>query len=267
MSIRIATISLTVGLVLGATIFGASYTEAESIFSLSDSAKTNAELAHTQQKMTLDSQSLHQLVANTGAGQLTVKGVEGQTQIEVTADIYTDKDSDDVEIELTLNKQGDNAMFVADIQSDGFMEQSPFIDVLITVPTGLALDITDGSGSITISDVAANIKLKDGSGSIVMQKVGAVTLADGSGSINMKDVNGDVTLQDGSGSISISQVAGDIEVSDGSGSINIDQVNGKVTISDGSGGINVSNTKGLEIVSAGSGGVNHQHIDGPIIVN
>ncbi|GGP51912.1 hypothetical protein GCM10009347_18620 [Shewanella algicola] len=267
MSIRIATISLTVGLVLGATIFGASYTEAESIFSLTDSADVNAELTHTQQKMTLDSQSLNQLVANTGAGKLTVKGVEGQTHIEVTADIYTDKDSEDVEIELTLNKQGDNAKFVADIESDGFMEQSPFIDVLITVPAALALDITDGSGSIKISDVAAAITLKDGSGSIVMDHVGAVKLADGSGSINMKDVNGDVTLQDGSGSINISQVTGDIEVSDGSGSINIDQVNGKVTISDGSGGINVSNTKGLEIVSAGSGGVNHQDIDGPVIVN
>ncbi|MGI2174778.1 hypothetical protein [Shewanella ulleungensis] len=267
MSIRIATISLTVGLVLGATIFGASYTEAESVFSLSDSAQVNAELTHSQQKMTLDSQSLSKLVANTGAGKLTVKGIEGQKQIEVTADIYTDKDSDDVEIELTLNKQGDNAMFVADIQSNGFMEQSPFIDVLITVPEALALDITDGSGSIKITDVSASIKLKDGSGSIVIDHVGAVTLADGSGSINMKDVNGNVTLQDGSGSINISHVMGDIDVSDGSGSINIDQVNGKVTISDGSGGINVSNTKGLEIVSAGSGGVNHQHIDGPIVVN
>ncbi|MCU7376024.1 hypothetical protein PEC18_35870 [Paucibacter sp. O1-1] len=107
----------------------------------------NADLTHTQQKMTLDSQSLSQLVANTGAGKLIVKGVEGQTQIEVTADIYTDKNSDDVEIELTLNKQGDNAKFVADIQSDGFMEQSPYIDVFITVPATLALDITDGSES------------------------------------------------------------------------------------------------------------------------
>ncbi|MCT8985433.1 hypothetical protein [Shewanella phaeophyticola] len=147
MSIRIATISLTVGLVLGATIFGASYTEAESVFSLSESTEVNADLTHTQQKMTLDSQSLSQLVANTGAGKLIVKGVEGQTQIEVTADIYTDKNSDDVEIELTLNKQGDNAKFVADIQSDGFMEQSPYIDVFITVPATLALDITDGSGA------------------------------------------------------------------------------------------------------------------------
>jgi hypothetical protein len=67
MSIRIATISVTVGLILGATLFGASQSEAESVFS-SSSEQNHTNLNLVQQQLNLDAGSLTELVANTGAG-------------------------------------------------------------------------------------------------------------------------------------------------------------------------------------------------------
>ncbi|QDE30115.1 DUF4097 domain-containing protein [Shewanella polaris] len=283
MSIRIATISVTVGLILGATIFGASHSEAESVFSLSQqSDQAHPDLNLVQQQLKLDTGSLTELVAKTGAGKLTVVGVEGLKEVEVHADIYTPSlDQDDIEIKLSLTRKGDKAYLLSEIHSDQFFGESPFIDLLVKVPSTLALNIKDGSGSIKIEDVSADIELIDGSGSIVINNIGnlvltdgsgsvvlnntgKLSLIDGSGSINITDVNGGIILQDGSGSIGINNVIGDVSIDDGSGSIKVEQVSGLVKINDGSGGIDVANTKGLTIVNSGSGSVDYQNIDGPL---
>ncbi|GGB56839.1 DUF4097 domain-containing protein [Shewanella inventionis] len=266
MSVRIATVSVTVGLILGATLFGASQSEAESVFGVADSMLTDTDLTLTQQQLSLDASEITQLVANTGAGKLVIEGVDGLTQIKVSADIYTDKDADDVDMDLSLTQKGDKGFLVASIESDGFMQESPYIDLRVQVPSTLALDLTDGSGSIRIDDVSAAINLDDGSGSIVMNNIGELTLDDGSGSVVINHAKGNLVLKDGSGSITIDHVNGWVNLVDGSGSIHISQVQGQVTISDGSGSINVNNSKGLEVVNAGSGSVNYQDIDGPIVV-
>jgi hypothetical protein len=287
MSIRIATISVTVGLILGATLFGASQSEAESVFSSSQtSAQTQTDLNLVKQQLTLDAGSLTELVANTGAGKLTVVGVKELTEIVVHADIYTQSlDQDDIEIKLSLTRKGDKAYLLSQIHSEHFLGESPFIDLLVKVPSTLALNIKDGSGSIQVDDVSADIELTDGSGSIVMNHIGtlalvdgsgsiiitkatgAITLQDGSGSIDINQASGAIDLQDGSGSIQINNVIGDVTIDDGSGSIKVNQVQGIVAIKDGSGGIEVANTKGLIIHSAGSGSVDYHDIDGPLTLN
>ena len=249
MSIRIATISVTVGLILGATLFGASQSEAESVFT-SSSEQNNTNLNLVKQQLNLDAGSLTELVANTGAGKLTIVGVEGLKEVSVHADIYTQSlDQDDIEIKLSLTRKGDKGYLLSEIHSDHYFGESPYIDLLVEVPAALVLNIKDGSGPIQIDDVSADIELIDGSGSIVMNHIGKLVLVDGSGSIN------------------ISEAKGAIELQDGSGSIKVNQVSGLVKINDGSGGIDVANTKGLTIVNSGSGSVDYQNIDGPLTLD
>ena len=159
MSIRIVTISVTVGLILGATLFGASQSDAESVFSsYQQSEKSHPDLNLVQQQLNLDASTLTELVAKTGAGKLTVVGIEGLKEVAVHADIFTPTlDQDDIEIELSLTRKGDKAHLVSEINSRHFFGESPFIDIVMRVPANLALDIKDGSGAIQIDDVSANI--------------------------------------------------------------------------------------------------------------
>ena len=63
------------------------------------------DLDHQQRELTLDSQDLQGLIAETGAGSLEIIGVEGLSQIKLVADIYSNKDgNDDSKVILTLEK-------------------------------------------------------------------------------------------------------------------------------------------------------------------
>ncbi|BAJ04183.1 DUF4097 family beta strand repeat-containing protein [Shewanella violacea] len=218
-------------------------------------------LEHSQQVMQLDANGLNAMVANTGAGSLEIIGVHGLTNIILEADIYT---YEEMEPDLSLTQKGNTAYLVAEFDSRFGSGNSPYIDLVIKVPAKMTLDIDDGSGSIKLSGMDANIKLEDGSGSIEIQGGRNLDIQDGSGSITLSNVQGNIQLEDGSGSIDISKVNGDVSITDGSGSMSVTDIQGKVTIEDGSGGIEVVNTKGLTILAAGSGSLSFKKIDGQI---
>ncbi|MGI1945464.1 DUF4097 family beta strand repeat-containing protein [Shewanella glacialipiscicola] len=220
-----------------------------------------SDLDHQQRELTLDSQDLQSLIAETGAGGLEIIGVEGLTQIKLVADIYS---NDDSKVILTLEKKANKAKLKADIEQSGFNHDSPYIDLKLRVPANLALDIDDGSGAILISKMTADINVKDGSGELTINGGNHVSIEDGSGDIEVSQINGNLTIDDGSGAIKVTDVRGNITIDDGSGNIEVANVQNPVTITDGSGDINVFNTKGLTILSAGSGDVKFNKIDGPV---
>ncbi|MCL1079853.1 hypothetical protein D5R81_17370 [Parashewanella spongiae] len=255
---------------------------------------------HTSHEtLQLNAADLSILNAEVGAGALTIKGVRGQTNVRVEADINTYRD---IEPTLTLEKDGHHAKLVAEFDSSINFNRSPYIDIVVTVPAAMAMDIHDGSGSIIINGVQADIAITDGSGSInidggekldikdgsgsisidnVMQNIKIadgsgsidinggkmIDIDDGSGSIDVTNANGRVDINDGSGSINLENIKGNSTINDGSGSIYIRHVDGEVVIDDGSGGINVEYTKGLKIIDAGSGSLHFKHIDGPVSVD
>lgn len=219
------------------------------------------DLDHQQRELTLDTQDLQELVAETGAGSLEIIGVEGLTQIKLVADIYA---NDDSKVILTLEKKANKAKLKADFEQESFNDYSPYIELKLQVPMDLALDIDDGSGAILINGMTANIKVKDGSGELVIQGGNNVSIDDGSGAIEVSQVTGNLAIVDGSGSIKATDIKGNINIDDGSGEIEVANVQSTVTINDGSGDINVVNTKGLTILSSGSGDVTFDKIDGPV---
>lgn len=223
------------------------------------------ELDHQQRELVLESQDIEELIAETGAGSLEIIGVEGLTQIKLVADIYSNKAStDDSKVILTLEKKANKAKLKAGFEQESFNNYSPYIDLKLQVPAGLALDIDDGSGAILINKMTADIKVKDGSGELVIHGGNNVSIDDGSGAIEVIQLNGNLAITDGSGAITVTDIKGNITIDDGSGEIAVANVQNTVSITDGSGDINVINTKGLSILAAGSGDVTFDKIDGPV---
>lgn len=219
------------------------------------------DLGHQQRELVLESQDIEELIAETGAGSLEIIGVEGLTQIKLVADIYS---NDDSKVILTLEKKANKAKLKADFEQESFNNYSPYIDLKLQVPAGLALDIDDGSGAILINKMTADIKVKDGSGELVIHGGNNVSIDDGSGAIEVTQLNGNLAITDGSGAITVTDIKGNITIDDGSGEIAVANVQNTVSITDGSGDINVINTKGLSILAAGSGDVTFDKIDGPV---
>lgn len=217
---------------------------------------------HIEKSMALSSDQLKMLEVDAGAGLLTIKGVDGATDIDVQANIYTNKNHDYL---LTLEKVGSRAVLVAKHKStSGFWNgDSPRIDLVVKVPKNLILDIDDGSGSISVTNINNLVEIDDGSGEIHVNNInGDLIIEDGSGEIEVSNVSGNIDIEDGSGELFVKEVGGSVNIDDGSGDLTLRHIGGKVTIDDGSGGIEVTDAGGLTITESGSGGLKVKDIKG-----
>lgn len=160
------------------------------------------------------------------------------------------------------------------------------LDLEVTVPKSVQLNITDTSGDIELSDVGPSTVV-DQSGDLLLQNIngdleisdeagevrvasvaGNVRLKDGAGNIELEDIRGNVRIaEDKAGDISIAKVSGSVEVvEDGAGSITVRGVANYVTVGkDGSGDINVSEIGGDFIVTTDStGSILHDQVRGSV---
>lgn len=204
-------------------------------------------------ELSVDASGIDSLILETGAGSLEVEGVEGLGAVEVRAMIVVpDADEDDArkvidkELRLALETQGSRATLESRFEQHFWgLGSNARIDLEVRVPETLAISIDDGSGSIEVSGVAADLAIEDGSGSIDVRNVGELDIEDGSGSIEVEGVRGDVMIDDGSGSITVTSVGGTVTIDDGSGSIRVTDVGGDLVILDaGSGGVSFSDIRG-----------------------
>ncbi len=214
----------------------------------------------TTKTLDLSTQGVKRFEIEAGAGSLTVTGRDGLTAIEVKAEIVArhvrDEDMDGFlkdRIELILEKRGDAAVLVSRIRERlrlFSLDDDAVINLTVSVPKDMPLEIDDGSGSVVVEDLAA-VRIDDGSGSIRVDRIaGEVKIDDGSGGIEIDDVKGNVSVDDGSGEILIRRVGGTVTIDDGSGSIDIKDVDKDVRlVRTGSGGVDVSNVKGQVIRS------------------
>lgn len=205
-------------------------------------------------ELALDAQGVASLRVDAGAGRLEITGTPGLDRIEVVATVTVpgaDEDDGKAALEsdlaLTLSLDGTKALLVADFDRDLWdFGDSPRIDLEIRVPAALAVDIEDGSGSISVAGLESDLRIEDGSGSIEVRDIGgSVDIEDGSGSIDVHTVRGDLRIDDGSGSIKANGIGGSVTVDDGSGSVTISDVGQDLVIlDDGSGSLSYTNVRG-----------------------
>lgn len=222
---------------------------------------------------TLDTDSIRNLDLSAGAGQLNITGSDDDViEVRGRACAETNRQLDDMDIEY--RRRGDTWRVETDIPDADFSILRPlsllgnsnnaYIDIEITVPSGLMLDIEDGSGDINIQDVTGTLRIDDGSGSITMRGItGNVDIEDGSGGIDLRNIDGTVDINDGSGSITLASTR-DVRISDGSGSIDVRDVEGNVVVGDdGSGDIRIEGVSGsVTIEEDGSGSIDVRDVLG-----
>ena len=227
-------------------------------------------------KLNLPATNIDILKIKSSTGYLKINGKEGLNEIQVTAEIRIDGvDEEDVNefleeyMDLNLEKSGSRAYLTSFFENNGRLPKRfrhASIDLTVYVPSSLPLSISNGSGSVEIVDMGADIYLKDGSGTIELRKItGNLDIDDGSGDIDVEDVKGEIDLVDGSGSLYLENITGDIFVDDGSGTIQISKVDGNVEVSDGSGSIKIDHiTQDVTIKDDGSGSVKIRDVQGSI---
>jgi hypothetical protein len=193
---------------------------------------------------TLDASGLEKVSINTGQGFLRITGDTTTTTLTVEGRTCAShaRYLDDTELRVS---QQDKELFIDAILPDNAETK---MDVTVTMPAGLWLEVTDGSGDVLIEYVQGDIYLRDNSGDIRSEHVtGNITLNDGSGNILVLDAIGDVTIEnDGSGSIELRQIDGNVSIgSDGSGDISGRDISGDFFLGrDGSGAVNLWNIQG-----------------------
>jgi phage baseplate assembly protein gpV len=228
------------------------------------------------QVLTLPAEGIAKLEVTAGAGFLRVSGVEGARAVEVKAAIVVtgvgDKDMEGYikdRVELELRKAGNAAVLVGRIRDHGFsfVPRDARVDLTVTVPKGLAVEIDDGSGELAVSGVAGDVRIKDGSGSIEVRDIGgSLWIDDGSGEIEVDGVQGNVEIIDGSGETDVRNVAGDLSIDDGSGGTTLRKIGGSVTVEDGSGSLEIDDVgKDVRIRHKGSGSLDIQNVKGKVI--
>ncbi|MDF2716234.1 MAG: hypothetical protein K0R28_3159 [Paenibacillus sp.] len=216
-----------------------------------------------RREVELPAASIETLEVDAGSGDLTIKGDEKATTIRAVAVIKSSGGVKDETIVFTLEPDGKNAKLVSKFKSNIGLDNRT-MDVTVTVPVKMNLDVEDDSGDINISDIQGNVELDDDSGDIVLKKIqGKLTIEDDSGAIDITDSRGDADIEDDSGDIAVRNHDGNVNISDDSGDIRATDVKGNVTVKDDSGDIEIRGVDGdVTILNDGSGRLNVEDVKG-----
>ena len=217
---------------------------------------------------TVDAAEAVQILVEAGAGNLKIEGKPGLRQARIRGTACASDRSLLEEIELTARRVGNEIRIAANTQDLELRNREyARLNVTIEVPEGIAANIEDGSGETELSGLGA-VDLQDGSGTITVQHLsGSLSISDGSGGIQVHDVRGDVTIEDGSGEIDLSDIDGTVDLRDGSGEILVSRVVRNVLISDSSGDIEVDIVGGnLTVRNDSTGDIDYSGVRGQVRV-
>lgn len=217
---------------------------------------------------TLDLDGVTTLEVLAAAGDLDIEGASGVSHARVLATVCASSQelADAAGLDLA---QGRVSVNVPDTDGGFFSgNRYVYVDLELTVPEHIALDVKDSSGDLEIENVAST-RIRDSSGDIeVTDLTGTLTIEDSSGQIDFIDIEGDVEIvADSSGDISGRDVTGSVRVGrDSSGDIRFQDVGGDVTIErDSSGSIRVVAVGGdFRVLNDGSGDISHRDVSGAV---
>lgn len=197
---------------------------------------------NAKRDLDLPAAGLSRFTLQTQAGDLRIVGVAGLTTVELRGRACASSAEQLEKLQLQHRGSGDrlevNTTSPDEKQINLFGSNYAYIDLEVRMPQALALELSDSSGDIEITDA------------------GAIDLSDSSGDITIRDPRGDVRVRDSSGDIEIDEAQGNVVVtSDSSGDIRIDGARRDVTVEeDSSGDIEIKKVSGNARVGRDSSG-------------
>jgi len=209
----------------------------------------------------LDLEGSEMLVVLAGAGDLEIKGDKEASAATIRGRVcVSDEDwLDESRIDTLKGRTAEIIVELPEISASWSLMGNiyAYIDLEITVPASMVMDIKDSSGDVEIDGIGS-LSLKDSSGDILVENIeGSVTVHDSSGDMVLNDIGGDVTVgSDSSGDIRGRDVAGSVLVSrDSSGDIRFIDVGRDFTVErDSSGDITAKGVGGDVVVKWDSSG-------------
>ena len=201
------------------------------------------------------------------AGDLTVRPASGPTLVAEGRACASNQDFLD-QTQLHVRRQGDVVQVHVQVPDEmkGIGLLYATLDLTVSVPGNLPVEVTDSSGDTTLESVRV-VKIQDSSGDISTRGLkGDVEIEDSSGDIRVEDTAGAVRISDSSGDIVIRGATAVHVPLDSSGDIDIERVSGDVRIDrDSSGDIRVAGVGGsLEVLADGSGEVRVTGVKGTV---
>jgi len=220
-------------------------------------------------RATLDAAGATKVEILARAGSLTVKPESGGALIAEGKACASSQSLLD-EVQLRTRRDGDVLQVVAQLPSEtqGFGLFYASLDLVISVPGDLPVDITDTSGDMKVDRVRLE-RIRDSSGEIVVRNArGDFQVEDSSGDLRVEDAQGNLTISDSSGDIVVHGAAGVHVIVDSSGDIDVQQISGDVRIDrDSSGDIRIAGVGGnVEVLVDGSGTVRVSDTKGTVRV-
>jgi len=184
------------------------------------------------QELSKSFSGIKKIKINTSSGDITlVKGNTAEVQVKVT---YTYNSGD---YQPVFEQNGTSLTLKEDFNNDkrSFSGSSKWT---LTIPDGLDIHASSGSGNVQAADLKVTISANTGSGNYDWKNVsGDANINTGSGDIDFDNYQGDVDLNTGSGTITIVKSKGAIIANTGSGNISMTGVTGGISANTGSGKI------------------------------
>jgi len=153
-------------------------------------------------------------------GRLEVSQIEGVVSITAwdRAEMQVLAEYDEEDGQLDIRQSGGTVR----VSAKGEWGEPVYAEFEISVPRGMALEMSGASLEVTIEGSAGDVTVSTAEGGIL--------LVGGSGNVALNAVDGDVTVSLASGKIAINAVDGDVSVSESSGAIAATAVDGDVIL-------------------------------------
>jgi hypothetical protein len=119
----------------------------------------------------ISAQGIARVVIHADAGNLVVHGSGNSIHASGTACADDEKDLE--RLQLTSRREGDALIIESAASRESwhwFGGSSGWLDTDVTVPSGVAVEIHDGSGDLEVAGTGA-VEIDDGSGNIVLKDV------------------------------------------------------------------------------------------------
>lgn len=174
----------------------------------------------------------------TSGGSISVMGGSGD---QVIVKMYVSRNgtswfsSDDVEeyiddYEINITRQGNTVYATAERRSSGWASNSLNISFQLEVPRAVSSDLNTSGGSISLTGVEGDQKVRTSGGSLTFEDIKGYTVANTSGgSIDIRSYKGVIDGKTSGGSIRALKVDGEINLFTSGGSIILDDVRGTIS--------------------------------------
>jgi len=215
------------------------------------------------------------IVVEVGHHDVHLEGSAGATAAQVRGRACASSQERLAPLQLAQRREGDRLVVSAsdDHGANHFsffgISSYAYLELHLTVPAGIAVEMDVGSGDAHVANVAS-LKSEVGSGDLDVKGVrGAFEAKVHSGDIRAEDVGTTHVASVGSGDFSVDRVRGNIAIdSIGSGDANLRAIGGSVEVgSVGSGDLHVNGVaRDLHVAHVGSGDVEHVAVAGKVNV-